>query len=188
MTSLISTIESSITIIGVYGGTVRSFVENFTVNQYCMHCIIHDTFSPSEWTVGGSGTVNSLFFLISHVAPNGEIDPQASRIIISGINMSKIICDAGTGQKAKSKFLYDNIIHCITSIIHTQLDTSFPASVTTQYCAMPDNSSDPPQALSFLFLSRTIHNSQLATGIAASGHAQLMGMNPSARSQQGTFT
>ena len=57
------------------------------------------------------------------------------------------------------------------------MGTSFPASVMTQYFLIPNDSSDSPQALSFPFLSRMIHNSQLATGIAESGPAQLMGMN-----------
>ena len=163
-------------IIGVCDGTVRLFVENLIINQYRMHCIIHDTYSPSEQKVG-SGTVSSLFFLISLVAPNGEIDPQASRIIISGIVMSKIICNAGTAQKSKSKFVYDNTIHCLTSIRHTSLNTSYPDLVTTHNCLMLPNSSDSPQATSFPFLSRMIHNSQLAAGIAASGPEQLMWAN-----------
>ena len=64
-------------IIGVYDGTVGLFVENLSVNQYRMHCIIHEVYSTSEQTVV-SGMVNSLFFLISLVAPNGEVDPEAS--------------------------------------------------------------------------------------------------------------
>ena len=84
---------------------------------------------------------------------------------------------SGTAQKSKSKFVYDNTIHYLTSIRHTRLNTSYPDSVTTQHCVMLPNSSDSPQASSFPFLSRMIHNSQLAAGIAASGPAQLMGIN-----------
>ena len=70
--------------------------------------------------------------------------------------MSKIICNAGTGQNAKSKFLYDNTIHRLTSIRHTCLDTSFPDSAKMQHCVMPPNRSDSSQALSFQLLSKTI--------------------------------
>ena len=90
--------------------------------------------------------------------------------------MSKIICNAGTAQKYKSKFGYDNTIHCLTYIRHTHLNTSYPDSVTTQHCVTLPNSSDSPQASSFPFLTRMIHNSQLASVIAASGPAQLMGI------------
>ena len=93
-----------------------------------MHCIIHEALYPSK-QAWGSGTVNSLFFLISLVDPNGKFDPQISRLIITRTVMSKIISTVGTGQKAKQKFVYNNKIHCLLSISNTHLNTSLTNSI-----------------------------------------------------------
>ena len=117
----------------------RSVVDNLSPDQTRMHCIIHKALYPSKQAC--RGTVNSLLFLISMVAPNGGVDPQVSRVIITGTVMSKIISTVGTGQKAKQKFVYNNTIHCLLSIRNTHLNTSSTNSMVSQQNGIPNNNS-----------------------------------------------
>jgi hypothetical protein len=100
--------------------------------------------------------VNSLFFLISLVAPNGEVDPHVSRLVISGTVMSKIINKVGTGLKAKPKFVYDNTIHCFSSIRNTHLNTSSSNLIASQHTVMPRNNSHGHRTLSSPFMSQQL--------------------------------
>ena len=138
-------------IVRVFNTNEKSVIDNLSPDQYRMHCIIHEALYPSKqaWV---SGTVNSLFFLISLVALNGKVDTQLSRLIITGTVMSKIISTVGTGQKAKQKFVYDNTMHCLLSIRNTHLNTSLTNSIASQHHVMTINNSLGHQYLSSPFM------------------------------------
>ena len=52
--------------------------------------------------------MTDLCFLISFVANDGYVDKSFNLKLVDGDVFSKIMSKVGTGQKAKSKFLYDN--------------------------------------------------------------------------------
>jgi len=82
---------------------------NVTQEQYRMHVILHAVVVHTGCVVTTPRAMTDLCFLISFVARDGNIDKSFNMKFVNGDVFGKIMSKVGTGQKSKSKFLYD---HC----------------------------------------------------------------------------
>lgn len=81
----------------------KNVVSNVVPEMLRYHAVIHKKYAPMAAGANGINGIQNFMFNISLIGNNDKVDPRASRIIVHGNILNKIIAMAGK----KAKFIYD---------------------------------------------------------------------------------